>query len=489
MKKNKQVYLNSKQLTFVQAKQDTRVWIGGRGTGKSSCIGVSTDNKARALPRAKGFFSSSTFSQILTKTLPAVEHMWKLHGWKEHINKDNPGHYVVGRRPPSHWVKPYQAPRKFENVITFFHGFTIELLSMDRPDLSRGGTYDFGEIDEAALVKKEDMDTVLLPSIRGNTSRFNHWSHQQISLYSTVPWKSTGYYLFDYEDKAKAEPDKNFFIESTSFDNIKIIGAKSLARMEREMDYLTAQVELHNRRYMKTPLAFYNKFNDRHHIYNPSREYGLGHRGVTFEGYNDVDKTAWIDLSFDFGAWFKCITMWQEKGNTEYLKRAYFKKENQNIDALVHSFCDDNEDHENKHVRLWGEPHGNKIRDEGETLFERVIRILNSRGWSAENCVQQSSADDHTIRRDVVNEFLEESNDRLPRIRINQEKCKSVVISLNSTEAKPDGRKNKKDEKNRSFNQEHATHFTDTVDYYLCQKHGYKVGTDMYDQTGSAGFF
>ena len=81
------------------------------------------------MPRGKGFLSSSTYAQILTKTLPEMQAIWERHGLIENF------HYVIGRRPPKAFVSPFKPPKKYENVITFGNGYTIELLSMDRPDL------------------------------------------------------------------------------------------------------------------------------------------------------------------------------------------------------------------------------------------------------------------------------------------------------------------------------------------------------------------
>ena len=77
MKKSKSVYVNPVQDKFLQATQQDKTFVGGRGVGKSSLIGFSSYLSVNHLPRAKQFFVSTTYNQILTKTMPAIEAMWQ----------------------------------------------------------------------------------------------------------------------------------------------------------------------------------------------------------------------------------------------------------------------------------------------------------------------------------------------------------------------------------------------------------------------------
>ena len=479
MKRNKGIYLNDKQLQFVYAEQKDRTWIGGRGTGKSYCIGASLRQKMSDLPRSKGFLSSTTYNQILTKTLPPIEEFWKSCGLKEWRSVEEPGHYVIGRRPPKHWITPYSIPRKYQNIISFQNGFTIELLSMDRADLARGGSFDYGEIDEALLVPQEHINKVLLPTLRGRRHKFSHWSHHQFSKYTSRPWKAEGMYLNDYEDKAKAYPKDYFYLESTAYDNIEVLGEATIKRMEQEMDYLVFQIEILNKKSGLSTHGFYPKFDDSYHTYQPTYIYGEGERGITVLGSSDRDRTSHLDISFDFGGWFKCCTVWQEEGNTEYMRDRFSKTQRGTPMDLVDDICMKYADQDNKYVRIWGEPRGHDTGD-GGTMYDKIKNRFLANGWSPKVMASAGSTDLHEVRYDFVNEVFSEDNPRYPRIRINQETCKDVIIAINNTEVTADFKKDKKNEKNRSFNQEHSTHYTDTIDYYIMQKHGYLRQTNLY---------
>lgn len=425
--------------------------------------------RAAQMPGGKIFFASTTYNQILTKTLPAIENIWQSMGLQEDV------HYVVGRKPPGGWKNPFSRPRKYANIISFRNGFCIDMLSMDRPDLVRGGSFDGGEIDEAALIDAEDFRRILIPSIRGNAKRFKSWMHGQVSLYTSMPWLPSGYWIFDFEEKAKIDPRDYFFLEANAFDNIAVLGEESIRRMEREMSYLEFQIEVMNSRMIKVPDGFYNRLDEKKHTYVPAYTYDEGQRGITVTGSRDVKHRELLELSFDFSGWFNCMSVWQQQDDTEKCLRQFHVKGDDKLHELVDKFSRHFLAHEFKFVRIWGEPRGHDKQPMGPTIYESLKKIFESKGWGCEISVPAGRTTDHIERHHFISEILLEENPLLPKIRINREECKDLIISLQTTQLTPDFRKNKSKEKDRDYPQEHATHYTDTFDYYLVQKHGWKV--------------
>jgi len=481
MKTSKRIYVNPVQARFLKAfknhshgKRRIKVLIAGRALGKSSVIALRTRENLAALPRAKFFFSSTTYAQILTKTLPAIKHIWKMYGLKEHTRTSN-GHYVIGKRPPEHWDTPYSPPEAYKNVITWFNGYTIEMLSMDRPDLARGGSYDGGDIDEAALVKKEHINTVILPSMRGNLHRYNSPLHYQLGLYSSMPWKTSGQYLLEYEDKAKADPDRYFYIEGTAMDNIQVLGQDFIDFLKQEMSPLEFAVEVMNQRITKVEDQFYTSFDEDVHPYSPKATYGEGPGGITFEGYKDHNPNQLIEVSMDFDGWFNGMICFQESKNEEKAFDSFFVINERKINELIDDFCQEYQHKQIfKYVRVWGDPRGHDRRPDGPTLYEQIYARFNKNGWGCEIKAKSGRTTNHISRHYFMNELLSGENQRLPKFKINQERCKDVIIALQLTQIKPDFKKNKSKEKDKSFPQEHAPHFTDMLDYYLYEKHAYK---------------
>lgn len=486
MKKNK-IFYHKKQLQFTNARQRTRVLIAGRAFGKGVCIGRSFYLKMMHLPRSKHFLSSSTYGQMLTKTLPVIFNKWAEYGLKRHYDMKNPGHYVVGKRPPDAWQTPWQKPDLYKNVITFWNGFTIELLSMDRADLARGGNYDGGEIDEALLVKKEHYSKVLLPATRGTSPRlFQLPYHKQISFYTSVPWLASAQWLFEYEERSKSTPDDVFYMEGLSTDN-PLITEEDIRIWKQEMDYLDFQVEVMNMRITRSEKAFYHSWDDDKHLYTPKWNYQDDEDvGISVNGQASARKKNMpLDMSFDFSGWFNCCTVYQKHVKTERMIDKFFVKQD-NVSTLIENICIDCADQKRKHVNIYGEPRGHDRRAEGDSLYTVISKIFNRNGWSVSILAKKKAAQ-HEVRHELVNTILQETNPKLPQLRVNQSKCKDVVIAMKMAEILPNHKKSKKDERDRKFPQEHATHFTDTVDYFFEQKYG-GVSTGFSQLPGFADF-
>ena len=132
--KRRRVYFNAKQIAFAKAPQKVKTVVAGRAWGKSTVIALILYYLLKAMPRAKVFFSSTTIEQIKNSTLPPV--IAKLHemGIKEGI------HFVVGKNPwndaKTSWFKrPISPVKKFDNVITFWNGLTVVMLSAAKPSV------------------------------------------------------------------------------------------------------------------------------------------------------------------------------------------------------------------------------------------------------------------------------------------------------------------------------------------------------------------
>lgn len=489
MRRSKAIYINDKQRELLMARQLTRLFLGGRGSGKSHTIGLSTRAKAGAMPRAKIGLASTTYNQILTKTLPAILACWDSLGLREHEGPEKPGHFVIGRKPPKHFDTPFSPPRKFANCITFRNGFTIEMISMDRPDLARGGSYDGFEVDEAALIKESDYTRIILPSIRGNTHRFKHthW-HQNINFYTSIPWKPSGYWIFDFEEKAKLHPDEYLVVEATAYDNIHILTEAGIERMEREMGYLEFQIEVLNKRIVKVPDGFYHKLDEDKHLYRPAYDYQDTDRGIVTKSAKDIKVDELLDLSFDFSGWFNCVTIWQQQGQVEKCVDALHVKGDDKLNELVDKFHKRYGQHGFKFVRLWGEPRGHDKQATGPSIYETLRKLFEAKGWMVEIRAHAGRTTNHLERHHAINDLLAETFPGLPKIRFNEENCKDVIIAMQTTEITPDFRKNKSKEKLRDFPQEHAPHYTDTVDYYLMDKHGWQLEDSSNARPGQALF-
>lgn len=401
---------------------------------------------------------------------------WRSVGLEEYDWKTKSGHYVIGQKPPPHFIKPYKTPQKYDYVITFFNGYSIDMISMDRPDKARGGNYDGGDIDEAALVAQDHLEKVMIPSVRGNKDKFKSQLHGEVCLYTSMPWLAKGQYILGYEQKMIEKPERFFYMEATAECNLPVLGADWINEMRDILDPRIFRLEIMNDRLISADNAFYNKFNEDKHVYTPSYTYKdspVG-RGITTDRTSDYNPNQVLDLALDFGGWFNCALVFQSATkrniNIERMINSFMVKDGKGVDDLIGLICDHYIDHKMKYVRLYGEPRGHDKSGHGVTLYEKVEQSFIAHGWQVEQCVYQSQAHGHDVRYAYMNQMLSEEY-AYPRLKINQDTCKDVIIAIQLTGTTHDLKKDKSNERNRSFAQEHAPHFTDAMDYFFMQKH------------------
>jgi hypothetical protein len=475
----RRVYVNEKQRQFLAAKQKRRTFVGGRGSGKTTVAGHQTRVQMNYLPRAKVFLAGLTYTQLTSNTLPSMEDGWYAHGLREYNPKLGLGHYVKGRRPPADWIRPHQPPSNYENVVSFLNGYTIQLLSMDRPELARGGNYDGGHIDESALMKEEHVNKILRPMIRGNVHRYPGNGHHQVFCdYTSVPWLPSGQWVFKTEDLAKTDPDQAFFLESTAYDNALVLGEAYFRNLRNGMTPLEWDVEVMNKRLTKLPNSFYPSFNeDKHGVWKTFTYTYDEQTGLTLPLDSDRDPARELELSFDFNAGFTSVTVHQENGNEFRSLDALWVKQSQTtvLDALVSKFIEAYQSHERKHVVIYGDRNGNNSNPGSAlTFYQTIQQQLAAAGWTSVLMVQGLDPD-HRLKHIAINQLLAENNPRLPVLRFNRNKCKYLIISIQQSPILPNWRKDKRSESS-SIAQEMATHLSDCFDNIVYRKYGHLFG-------------
>lgn len=478
--KRRRVYFNPKQIAFVQAVQKIKTLIAGRGFGKSTLIALILLFMLRVMPRAKIFFSSTTIEQIKNMTLPPV--IAKLHEMGIIENR----HFVVGKDPwakdsKHKWFKrPISPVKKFDNVITFWNGFTVVMLSAAKPNSQRGGSYDAGIVDEAAFVKRSFWEKVLLKMVRGNLYRFDTHMHHSIFILTSQPRTSEGRWVMEFEEKALADPEAFLFMWASAKDNSVVLGDEWFKTQKATSSSLDYQIEVENVRLKKLPDGFYHRYNERRQQYSPERD--------VWGNMLDVRPDELLEASFDFSGKFNCASVWQEQDFVEKCVRQFHVKEDGKIRKLVDDICMHFKDHHFKYIRLWGEPRGRDRNPiEEDDIFNIIRKRFEYHGWTVEIMVPEGMRTKHHKERFAfIETMMSEEDIRLPRMRINEVACENVISSIQGCDINPDYTKNKSTEKDPNFPQENAPHYSDTVDYYLYYKHHWRLLDDPNDRAGTA---
>lgn len=135
----------------------------GRGTGKTSYIGVHMVDVTIGLPRQMGGFIGSSAKQLFTRTMPNALKVVNQMGFTE-------GVFYFRGQPPAKlkWPMPLAKPRVWENVVAFQNGFVWEMLSMAVRGSGAGLNLAALIGDEAKYLPWERVKGEIMPTLRGD---------------------------------------------------------------------------------------------------------------------------------------------------------------------------------------------------------------------------------------------------------------------------------------------------------------------------------
>ncbi|MFA5817338.1 MAG: hypothetical protein WC865_17175 [Bacteroidales bacterium] len=203
--------LNRPQLSSLLLNPRSKCDIWSRATGKSFLVGWDINAVNRRMPRALTSVTGQTYGQLLTRTLPSTFKFLEAMGYAKDKN------YVVGRRPPSTFLTPYEKIMKFDNVISFANGNAILMLSQDRIGSARGPNVDYEILDEALTIDKERYDQETSPTNRGNEDLWGPNSgnfvpfHHGYHYVSSMPYSQTQKWLLDFAGYYETEAGLQIF--------------------------------------------------------------------------------------------------------------------------------------------------------------------------------------------------------------------------------------------------------------------------------------
>jgi len=350
---NELIKLNPVQQASVIQSAPTKVDIWGRGTGKSFLIGWDVNMINRMMPRAITAVTGQTYGQLLTRTLPSTFKFLENLGYKRHSDKNDPGNYVIGVKPPTHFLQPLEKIMRYDNVISFSCGNALLMLSQDKAGSARGPNVDFEILDEALTIDKERYDQETSPTNRGNEEIWGSRSrspvpwHHGFHYVSSMPFSRGQKWLLDYSDYYEKEAgipilniwnrivkmqlelipaakDKNIklykeiwnetirlkkkilpfaskggllFTLANAFDNIENVGMGYIIREFDKQSLLTFLIEIMNMVPDKVEDCYYSIEDKKHVYYNGNNDSML--RDIAENTSWDFNKLSNIDSRFD----------------------------------------------------------------------------------------------------------------------------------------------------------------------------------------------
>ena len=368
-------------------------------------------------------------------------------------------------------------PRRYDTTVFFWTGFCLELLSFDRPDVSRGGSYDVGIIDEAALIKKDKFNKAISPLLRGKVTKWDHPQRFSQLLYTSRSWTTWGRWVEqDFKKLAADHPEKYYYMETSALDNKPVLGEGYFFHQKNMLTPHEYDVEILNNPITGIPNGYYPYLSDERHLYSVSNDYSMNSNNLWIKTKDgDLDPEKPIEPSFDFNAAFTSAVIFQDykEDYNEYRGINEFWIKHESIEKLVDKICDYYKDHPTKVANIYGGKDGiSTLKLVGEQdYYHMIMRRFKHNGWHTFLKVDINWSDAyHKIKYEVISSCMQGNDLSLASVKFNMDNCSHTFKSMKNAPIKGEFKKDKSSESDAELPQELATHLSDCVDNYLVPK-------------------
>lgn len=492
MRKNKKVTLNIAQLMASMAKQKQKFLEWGRGSGKTTYLGYDSLQLVKQMPRASFAMVGSTYSQILSRFMPAIKEGLELFGIYEGVD------YVIGSMAGKKlgFKMPFQSPDSFNNIWHWANGCIFQFVSLDHKDSGRGLNSYAIRGDEAALFDNEKLAINVRNTNRAKKAIFKNAPllHSEVFTSST-PLTRKGKWFTDMEELARKDPKNILFLKATAKVNLENLRSDYFEYMRQAYtnDFIY-DAEMLNIRPKEITDGYYSQLTENHYY----TDYDLGYLEtlpgiVDVNGNNfnskqdrDVQKNEPLIISVDWGASINAMTVSQLQGDTYRVLKEFFVKSPKILDHLfIEKFLPYYKYHQCKEVYFYYDRTGNNDTANSKmTYAEQAADILKKHGWTVYSMTTGTNPDYMDKFRLINVALKDDGRKNLPKVRINKGNCPNLIISMEHAEIYDRGRgleKDKRSERRKSVDQEHATHLSDTFDYPF-----YSMFWDIFNGTALA---
>jgi len=315
--------------------------------------------------------------------------------------------------------------------------------------------------------------------------------------------------------KAQIRPfvskDGILFTLSNAFDNLDFVGLSYIKENKKKLPLLIFLVEIMNFLFDKVEDCFY-AINDERQIYysgldeellkNLAKDTDFDLEQLSSQNsIQDRDCNTAIPLEIvpDWGSAISLFCVCQTR-NFDYktgltsqrpvfnfINEFYSKPEgNSNIliKELCDQFCNYYKSHQNRRLLYYRDRYGdhkNPAVVNSKSFNEQAIEYLTKRGWNIEEIVHKGMEPPMSDKYLLWGMILREEDPTLPIIRINGNKCKFTLISMNNAMVKEVDGKLQKDKtserKGSGVLPEEATHFSDAADKIVWTKFSDRISS------------
>ncbi len=161
-------YANWLSQTILMLQPKNLGLVAGRGAAKTTDIfSQRLQDISYDMPGCYIAISSDTFMNARKNVVPSLIEGWKRNDWQEDY------HFVINRKPPSHFDKPYKAPIEWKDSMTIHNGTHYKIISQDRPSGGAGDSYQHVGGDEVKFQSEKKINK-LTPAVRGGEIKYRN---------------------------------------------------------------------------------------------------------------------------------------------------------------------------------------------------------------------------------------------------------------------------------------------------------------------------
>ena len=507
-------YLNRAQQEALAIAANTEVDICSRRFGKSfGIVSRRIKRNVQFMPGSTGAFVASSFKQARTRTLPAALSGLREAGFIEGI------HYVIGKRPPKTlgYAQPIIPVQNYEDVVSFYNGAQMVLISQDVKMSSNSLTLDWIIGDEAKGLDYDKLKDETFPANGGTMRYFSDcpW-HHSILFVSDMPVLKSGRWLLNYREKSDPKvidyitgllwqwhdvnnnwpegPKKKakltaiegylarlrkiavLYREWSIFENIDVVGLQYVKQMKRDLPPLVFQTSILSKRIERLQDGFYPNFRDNIHTYiannnQPLEEAGYHPEPGTDYGClldADLDLKSPIAIAFDYNANINWLVAGQRSGSTLKVLKSFYVKYQRKLRELVDDFCNYYRAHLTKEVVFYYDATalGSNYAVSEDDFKSVIIEQFNLHGWNVE-AVFIGKPLRHDQKYNIINDGFRGAKHLLPMFNKENNEALLVAISLAEVDITPLGfHKNKGGEKLAESEDDPLEYRTDGTDAF-----------------------
>lgn len=489
--------LNKPQARINMVMCNEMWFLAGRGTGKT--VGVIAPwilHKVTHMPRSNGGLIGQTFIDLETKILQPIFLAFQMLGYEKDV------HYVYGKKPPEHWEKPLTPIVKYDRVLSFPNGTTMELISLHEKGSANGKSVQWIVADEAKLLNENQLRQEVFPILRGHVKHFGnspwygaklfvsdkyspslHWILEKRKLHNEKLVNAIIYYQLEYNelqiklvlsdnehtanvirgkmralDKLLCDLRRQtvYFGEASALDNLENLSEDFIENMRRSLTDYEFRISILNEDPTRAENGFYPDRTEDH----------------LYTSWDDEDETQPIGIVTDYQSSISPIVSFQVNDRVipgvrslNFLKDFYVKHP-LGLKHVVDDFCKYHKDRACKHVYYFYDHTAVADRNMHGTYYEEVEGYFKANHWKV-TLIYMGAAPNHGIKYNKIKLFFQNEELKYFPIRIHRSRCSTMVIAMDQTgtkETEQGTKKNKDSEKNKLYPQEQSTHFPDCFD-------------------------